>query len=149
MQLPDLPTEDPREVLLAARVVAVLGAHDDPARPACYVPEYLFHQGFRILPVNPTQVGQVWWGEPVRPRLDGIAEPVDMVVVFRRAELLAEHLEDILAMSPRPRWVWLQLGIRHHEFTRTLRAVGIGVVQDRCTLADHRRFGLGAVQRAR
>jgi hypothetical protein len=34
--------------------------------------------------------------------------------------------------------VWLQLGIRHEAFAEALLAEGIDVVQDRCTLADHR-----------
>jgi predicted CoA-binding protein len=46
-------------------------------------------------------------------------------------------------MQPRPRLVWLQLGIRNDAFAGTVGAAGIDVVQDRCTLADHRAFGIG------
>ena len=52
------------------------------------------------------------------------------------------HLPDILAMQPRPKLVWLQLGIASREFADALLAEGIDVVQNRCTLADHRRLGL-------
>ena len=68
--------------------------------------------------------------------------PVDVVDVFRRSELLPGHLQEILAMRPLPRWVWLQSGVYHDEVTRELEAHGIAVVQDRCMLADHRAFGL-------
>jgi hypothetical protein len=47
-------------------------------------------------------------------------------------------------MNPRPRVVWLQLGIRNDAAARTLEAAGITVIQNRCTLADHQRLGLGA-----
>ncbi len=132
-------------VLRGARTIAVLGAHEDPVKAACYVPEYLHAQGYRILPVNPALAGRELWGERVRARLADIAEAVDVVDVFRRPEALPGHLDDLLAMSPRPRVVWLQLGIRNDAFAAALVAAGIDVVQDRCTLADHRRLGIGSV----
>lgn len=132
-------------VLRAARTIAVLGAHHEPARPAFYVPDYLHAQGYRILPVNAVLPGQTLWGEPVRKTLAELGEPVDIVDVFRRPDLLPGHLDDLLAMSPRPRLVWLQLGIRNDAFARAVEAAGIDVVQDRCTLADHRALGIGRV----
>jgi hypothetical protein len=131
--------------LRAARVVAVLGAHHEPSRPAFYVPEYLHQQGYRILPVNPGLAGRTIWGESVRDRLAGIGATVDIVDVFRRPDQLPAHLDDILAMSPRPRLVWLQQGIRHDGFAAALVAEGIDVVQDRCSLVEHRRLGVGPV----
>ncbi len=137
---------DPCRILTDSRTIAVLGAHDDPLRPACYVPDYLYLQGYRVLPVNPLLVGKSLWGQPVCATLAELREPVDIVDVFRRPEYLPDHLADILAMQPRPAVVWLQLGIRHDAFALRLQAAGITVVQDRCTLADHRRFGLGRAQ---
>lgn len=141
---------DVAAVLAAARTVAVLGAHPATERPAWYVPAYLWRQGYRIYPVNPALVGTRLFGEPVRATLAELADApglarVDIVDVFRRAELLPGHLDDILAMVPRPGLVWLQAGIRNTRFAEALLAAGIDVVQDRCTLADHRAFRLSAV----
>jgi hypothetical protein len=144
--MPELTTDPQIEAALrTARVVAVLGAHTDPARPAFYVPDYLHTQGYRVLAVNPQLAGKSLWGEPVRASLDALGEPVDIVDVFRRPDLLPGHLAEILAMTPRPRLVWLQQGIRNDDFARALQAEGIDVVQDRCTLAEHRRLGIGRV----
>jgi hypothetical protein len=132
--------------LRSARTIAVLGAHHEPARPAFYVPDYLHGQGYRILPVNPALVGTMLWGQPVRATLAELGEPVDIVDIFRRPELLPGHLADVLAMAPRPRLVWLQLGIRNDAFARAVLDAGIDVVQDRCTLADHRGLRLGPVK---
>jgi predicted CoA-binding protein len=131
-----------RDILRNARTIAVLGANPEPSRPAHYVPQYMHQVGYRILPVNATAVGQVLWGVPVVASLAALAEPVDVVDVFRRPEALPAHLEEILAMSPRPRVVWFQSGIRNDAVAEQLRAAGIVVVQDRCMLADHRAFGL-------
>ncbi|MCA9523274.1 MAG: CoA-binding protein [Myxococcales bacterium] len=126
------------ERLRSARVVAVLGAHVEPYRAAFYVPDYLFHHGYRILPVNPQFAGQTLWNETVVSTLKEITEAVDIVDVFRRPEALSEHLADFLAMRPPPKLVWLQLGIRHAAVKEALIAAGIDVVEDRCALADHR-----------
>ena len=142
----ELRTEDEvRRVLSEARTVAVLGAHALTRKPAHYVPDYLHGQGYRILPVNPVFAGQTLWGETVSRTLAELGEPVDVVDVFRRSELLPPHVADILAMEPRPRLVWLQLGIRNDAVARQLLAAGIEVIQNRCMLADHQRMQLGPV----
>lgn len=131
-----------RRIFEATRVIAVLGAHDDHTKAAFYVPQYLQRMGYRVRGVNPKLAGRQLHGTPVVATLADLDEPVDMVDVFRRPELLPDHLPELLAMQPRPAVVWLQLGIRHDRVAERLRAEGIEVVQDRCTLADHRRLGL-------
>ncbi len=139
--MPELTRDvDLARVLERSRVVAVLGAHRETDRPAFYVPDYLHEQGYRILPVNPQLSGEILWGEPVRAHLGELTQPVDLVDVFRRPDALDDHLADFLAMQPLPRAVWFQLGIRNDRVAAALVARGIDVVQDHCTLADHRRF---------
>ena len=136
-----------REVLSTSPTVAVLGVNNTPEKAAYYVPEYLHDEGYRILGVNPALVGETLFGNPVRATLAELKEPVDIVDVFRRPELIPEHVEDILAMQPRPKVVWFQLGIKNDDAAKILEAAGITVVQNRCTLADHQRLGLGAPKR--
>lgn len=131
-----------RRIFSVTRVVAVLGAHPERHRPAFYVPDYLFTNGYRLLPINPTQVGRVLWHQPVQASLLDVDEPVEVVNIFRRSEALMGHLDEILSMQPLPKVVWVQLGIRDDLFGERLMAAGVDVVQDRCMLADHRRLGL-------
>ena len=133
-----------REILTTSPTIAVLGLHHEPEKAAFYVPEYLHDEGYRIIGVNPQFHGRELFGQKVRDTLAEIDEPVDLVDVFRRGELIPQHVEDILAMKPRPKVVWFQLGIRNEDSARILEAAGITVVQNRCTLADHQRLGLGA-----
>lgn len=135
------PTDtDLRDLFAATRTIAVLGANTEPGKPAFYVPEYLASHGFEVLPVNPGFAGRTLWGHTCVATLAELAAPIDMVDVFRRPDALMAHVPDILAMQPLPKLVWLQLGIRHGEFARTLREAGIRVIEDRCTLAEHRRL---------
>jgi predicted CoA-binding protein len=136
-----------REILTGSPTVAVLGIHREPEKAAFYVPEYLHDEGYRVIGVNPEFVDETLFGERVRATLREISEPVDMVDVFRRPEHLPDHVADILAMKPRPKVVWFQLGIRHDEAAKALEDAGIVVIQSRCTLADHQRLGLGAPEK--
>ena len=132
-----------RAILTGSPTIAVLGIHEEPEKAAFYVPEYLHDEGYKIIGINPRFVGKTLFGEPVRATLAEVHEPIDMVDVFRASADVTGHVEDILAMSPRPKVVWLQLGIKNDEVAAVLEAAGITVVQNRCTLADHQRLGLG------
>lgn len=132
-----------REILLGSPTVAVLGIHREPEKAAFYVPEYLHDEGYKVIGVNPQFAEEEILGAKVHAKLSEIAEPVDLVDVFRKAESIPEHVDDILAMQPRPKVVWFQLGIKHEEAAKKLEDAGILVVQNRCTLADHQRLGLG------
>jgi uncharacterized protein len=134
-----------RRALAEARTIAVLGASDKTWRAGFYVPEYLSLQGYRVLPVNPRRVGEALWGQPVLGSLAAIDEPVDILNVFRAPDRLPQHIDEVLAMAPRPGVVWLQLGVLNEEFQRAMAEAGVPVIADRCTMADHRAFGLGPV----
>ena len=130
-----------REVLRTARRVAVLGikpeSHAD--RAAHYVPEYLKQAGYEIVPV-PVYYPKVTeiLGEKVSRRLADSPGDIDIVDVFRRPNDIPPHVEDLIAKKPR--WVWFQSGIRNDDAARQLAEAGIGVIQDRCMLSDHRRL---------
>ncbi|MFN3266007.1 MAG: CoA-binding protein [Deinococcales bacterium] len=131
-----------REVLENAKTIAVLGVSASPEKPAHYVPQYMLESGYRIFPVNVRLLGQTMFGQPVRGTLSELGIAIDIVDMFRRSEHLDSHLEDILAMQPRPKLVWFQLGIRNQEFAQKLLEAGIEVVQDRCLMADHHNLRL-------
>lgn len=132
----------PERILWETRTIAVLFANPRVSAPAHYVPAYLAQKGYRVLPIHPAPVhaGTQLFGQPMRQSLAQIDEPVDLVNVFRRADAILSHVPEILAMTHRPRFVWFQQGLRNEEAAAALEREGIVVVQDRCTLADHRAF---------
>lgn len=132
-----------RRVLEETKRVAVLGIKP-PSRagqPAYYVPAYLQEVGYDVVPV-PTYYPEVEeiLGQPVYRSVSEIPGDIDMVNVFRRPRDIPPHVDDLIAKAPRV--VWFQLGIRHDEAAKQLAEAGIQVIQNRCTMADHRRFGL-------
>jgi predicted CoA-binding protein len=131
-------------VLARTRRVAVLGIKTEAQadQPAFYVAKYLVDAGLEVVPV-PVYYPEVSsiLGRPVYRRLVDVPGDLDLVDVFRRAKDLEGHMEDILAKKPRA--VWLQLGIRHEGVARRLADAGIDVVQDKCLMVEHRRWGGG------
>ena len=130
-----------KTILEKAQTVAVLGIKPESRAkaPAHYVAKYLQEQGYDIIPV-PTYYPEVTsiLDQPVQRDMTQIDAQVDILDVFRRAENIPAHLEDIIALNPRV--VWFQLGIEHMPSAQHLAEHGIKVVQNRCALADHRAF---------
>lgn len=130
---------DVRDILTESRRVVVLGIKPESraGQPSHDVPRYLQVHGYEMIPA-PTYYPEITeiLGQPVVRDLTTIEAPVDVVDVFRRAEDIDAHVEDLLAL--RPKVVWFQLGIRNDAAAERLARAGIRVVQDRCMLADHK-----------
>lgn len=131
--------DDLRTLLRDTGSVAVLGASDDPSRPSNDVFGYLVqHSHYRLYPVNPN-VAEVG-GVTAYPRLADLPEVPDMVDVFRRREHLSGVLDEVLALEPLPKCLWLQLGLYDEQVARRARAAGLTVVMDRCLKVDYARL---------
>jgi predicted CoA-binding protein len=127
-----------RALLSRVKTIAVLGIKAGESDDAFRVPRYLQEQGYRILPVSPKLASVL--GERAVPSLAALAEPPDLVDVFRAPTHVPAHAEEILALPKRPLGVWLQLGISHPEARAKLEAAGIAVVEDRCLMVEHARL---------
>ncbi len=122
--------------------IAVLGikTEEQANQPAFYVSRYLLEAGFDVIPV-PVYYPEVTeiLGRKVYRRLTEIPGELDLVDVFRRPRDIDGHLDDML--TKRPKAVWFQLGIRNDAAAEKLARAGIQVVQDRCLMVEHRRYG--------
>jgi len=83
------------EQLTKSKVIAIVGLSPRPERDSYDVARYLKEQGYRIIPVNPT-VDEVL-GEKSYPDLKSVPEPIDMVDIFRRSELVAPVVDEAIA----------------------------------------------------
>ncbi|NYD80942.1 CoA-binding protein [Brucella intermedia] len=129
-----------REILLSIRTIALLGASPKPERPSNGVMEFLLSKGYRVIPVNPGQAGKDIHGQRVVARLADIDEPVDMVDVFREPYSLPGIVDEVLAMQPRPKILWTQLGVVNEEAGNRAREAGLTVVMDRCPAIEYPRL---------
>lgn len=132
------PPEYLRGILERTRTIAVVGASPEPWRASYGVTAYLKRVGYRIIPVNPTALGERVHGEAVVAALVDIREPIDLVNVFRRPQFLPGVVEEAIAAGASA--VWMQLGIRHEGAKDRAEAAGVAVVMDRCISVEHRRL---------
>jgi len=128
-----------RELLAARPRIALVGASDNPGRPAFGVMASLLEIGYDVVPVNPALErvqGRRCFGTVVDAvRATG---PIELVDVFRRPEACEAHALDAVAAAAR--CLWLQLGIASVPAGRLAHDAGLGVVMDRCTLIEHHRL---------
>jgi predicted CoA-binding protein len=137
--IPRPTRDDLLRIYAETRVIAVVGASDDVAKPAGNIPAYLKAQGYRIIPVNPTR--DTVLGERAYASLADIGEPVDVVDVFRPAPegpAIARAAADIGAKV-----IWFQPGTQSGEASRIAHDAGVTVVSRICMGATHGTLGLG------
>jgi predicted CoA-binding protein len=124
------------KILNTFRTVAVVGLSPKPDRPSTHVAKYLKEQGYRIIPVN-TYAGEIL-GETCYPDLSSIAEPVDVVDIFRRSEAVPPIVEEAIKIGAKA--VWMQEGVINEEAAARGEEAGLLVVMDRCMLKEHRKL---------
>jgi uncharacterized protein len=128
-----------RRILTETRTIALVGASPRPERPSHRVMAYLQRRGYRAIPVNPFAAGTKINGETCHARLADVAEPIDMVDVFRRSAAAGEVVDAAIASGVKV--VWMQLGVRDDLAAARAEVRGIRVVMNRCPVIEIRRLG--------
>jgi uncharacterized protein len=129
-----------RAILNTVKTIAMVGVSAKDNRPSYFAFKYLLERGYRVIPVNPGLAGQKLLGQEVFGRLADIPEPVDMVDIFRAAAHVPPIVDEAIAMAPRPRVLWMQLGIRNDDVARRAEEAGLKVVMDRCPKIEYGRL---------
>lgn len=125
--------EDIRRIFQETKTIALVGWSPKPERPSHGVANFLVRQGYRVIPVNPGQSGNLApWGEVVRGALSDIDVPVDMVDIFRNTNAVPSAVDEALDHFPGLRTVWMQLGIVNEGAAAKARLAGVAVVMNRC-----------------
>ena len=114
------------EQLRNSKTIAVVGLSDNPERPSFGVSRYMQAQGYHIIPVNPMIEEAL--GEKSYPDLKSIPEPIDMVDIFRRSELVGPVVDEAIEVGAR--YIWMQDGVINEEAAAKAEAAGIPVIMN-------------------
>ena len=136
----DYPDSLIRGILNTVKSIAMVGVSPKDNRPSYFAFKYLLERGYRMIPVNPGQAGKEILGQKVYATLADIAEPVDMVDIFRASKHALPVVEQALAMKPQPSVIWMQLGVRNDEAAAKAEAAGLKVVMNRCPKIEYGRL---------
>lgn len=138
-------TVNPTEVMGRYKIIAVVGASQNPEKEANRVPAYLQNHGYTIIPVNPT--ANAINGLKAYPSLaeipDALARSVEVVDVFRPSEEFPQIAKQVVEMKNkvgRPFVFWGQLGLENEEAKRILADAKVDYVMDRCMRVEHGRW---------
>jgi predicted CoA-binding protein len=131
------PSDYIRNILQSVKTIALVGASANEVRPSYFVMKYLIDKGYEVIPVNPGLAGQQILGQTVYASLRDIPRPVDMVDIFRNSDAAGPITDEALALSPKPRVIWMQLSVRNDEAAARAEAEGLQVVMNRCPKMEY------------
>lgn len=124
-----------RSILADVKTIAVVGLSPDSTKDSYRVAEYLKSAGYTIIPVYPKE--ETILGEKVYRSLAEIPGTVDMVNIFRKPDAL-NAIADACIERGDVKVFWAQKGIVNNEAAAKVKAAGMRVVQNYCSMVEHR-----------
>ncbi len=134
------PWSDPavaERILRSYRVWAVIGCSSNPSRPSHGVSRYLIRQGYEVVPINPreSEVHGLTAHADLRGLPPDLRERIEVVDLFRRADLVVPHVEEAIEIGAKA--IWMQLNVWNQEAAEMAAHAGLLVVMNRCPAIDH------------
>ena len=137
-----------KDSLNSAKIIAMVGVSSIKnentsnivRRPSIIVMNYLQEFGYKVIPVNPFSVGKKINGEMIVEKLEDIADPIDIVNVFRpskEAPMLAKQAAKLGAKV-----LWLQYGIQSNEAKQIVGSKNITYIANKCIKQEYQRLFL-------
>ena len=119
-----------KQILAEVKSIAVVGASPNSHRDSFKVTKRLIDYGYRVIPVNPNEVGNDIFGLCFYADLKSIDGPIDMVDVFRSSDAIMGIAQEAIEIGAKV--LWTQLDIINEEAASLAEKAGLKVVMNRC-----------------
>ena len=137
-----------KKILTLAKTIAMVGVSsikkEDTSnivrRPSIIVMNYLQEFGYKVIPVNPFSVGKKINGEIVVEKLEDIADPIDIVNVFRPSKEVPMLAKQAVKIGIKV--LWLQYGIQSNEAKQIVESKNITYISNKCIKQEYQRLFL-------
>ena len=137
-----------KQSLSSAKTVAMVGISSAKKentsniirRPSIIVMNYLHEFGYKVIPVNPFSVGKKINGETIVEKLEDIADPIDVVNVFRPSNEVLSIAKQ--AVKKGIKVLWLQYGIQNQEAKEIVESENIIYIANKCIKQEYQRLFL-------
>jgi len=134
-----------RRLLRDAKTVAIVGLSSNEQKASYFVGNYLQHEGYRIIPINPRAAGETILGETVYADLLEASKALkeqgatlDVVEIFRPPKEVPAIVDQAIEAGAKA--VWMQLKLVDLPAAAKAREAGLDVVADRCLKIEHGRY---------
>ena len=124
-----------KEIFESVKTIAVVGLSPNPAKDSHKVAAYLQSVGYKIVPIYPKEDEIL--GEKVYRSLAEVPFAIDMIDIFRKPAAILPIVDAAISRGD-IKVVWLQKGIVNNEAAQKAKEAGMQVVQNRCTMVDHK-----------
>ena len=124
-----------KKIFDTIKVIAIPGLSPDESKPSHRVAKYLKSVGYKIVPIYPKHDEIL--GEKVYRSVKEVLFEVDMIDMFRKADIAKEMLE-IMKSRADIKVLWLQEGIVNNEVGEEAKKLGYKFVQNKCTMVEHK-----------
>ena len=133
-------SDDIKHIFKTVKTIAVIGLSPDPSKDSSHVAAYLQKAGYTIIPIYPKN--EMILGEQAYASLADVPASIqiDMVDIFRKPEVL-DAIADACIARGGIKVFWAQKGIVNNAAAERARAAGMTVVQNKCTMVEHRMLG--------
>ena len=119
-----------KDILKRVKTIAVVGARANHERDSYKVMEALIEHGYKIIPINPNEEGNLILGQLCHADLNSVSLKIDMVDVFRAKDAVIGVTREAIQIGAKV--LWTQLGIINEEASELAKEAGLEVVMDRC-----------------
>ena len=126
-----------KEIFDITKTIAVIGLSPDETKASNRVAKYLQEQGYKIVPIYPKE--ETILGEKVYRSLAEVPFEIDMVDIFRKPKEL-DNVADACIQRGDVKVFWAQKEIVNNEAAARAKAAGMRVVQNMCTMVEHRNL---------
>ena len=137
-----------KDSLNSAKIIAMVGVSSIKnentsnivRRHSIIVMNYLQEFGYKVIPVNPFSAGKKVNGEMIVEKLEDIADPIDIVNVFRPSKEAPMFAKQAAKLGAKV--LWLQYGIQSDEAKQIVGLKNITYIANKCIKQEYQRLFL-------
>jgi len=131
-----------KELFISSKAIALVGASNNKEKDSNKVMKFLQRTGYKVIPVNPTCINNIIYGEKVYGSLTDIEQKVDIVDVFRPSEEAEEIANQTIKIGASV--LWLQLDIQSDKARDIVMKNKIYYIANKCTKIEFERLFRGS-----
>ena len=117
-------------LLKTVKTIAIVGASSNQERDSYKVMEFLINSGYKVFPVNPTEINKMILNQKCYSNLNDIQEKIDMVDVFRSSKYVFDIAKE--AVSINASILWTQEGVIDDNAADFAKKEGLIVIMNEC-----------------